>query len=219
MDQPSTQTTADPGPADAPRPPRLSEDDIRALPVEDIVGRLRVVRARYHMADTSAYVRYLPRFDADPEDLSVKIDPYTERHITADQTGEFSLPELVTELEMAYITVHIFPSRQARDFFNAGMDGALRQIEFIGGQFDWQRLWLTTGTSNIGVPVAIFLGQRAAVNGRPSVSLIDHRFTPKGRMAYRAVGGSGQHVGEEYYPPGDLEHDFMTVEPERGAAR
>lgn len=200
----------------APATPRLSEDDVRALSVEDIVARLRLVRCRYHMPDTSAYVRYLPRFDPDPEDLSVKIDPDTETHIEADQTGTFSLPELVTELELAYITVHLFPNRQARDFFNAGMDGALRQVEFIGGRFDWHRLWLTTGTSNIGVPIAIFLGQRAAVNGRPSVSLIDHRAAVKGRMAYRAVGGSGQHVGEEYYPQGALEHDIMSVEPPRG---
>lgn len=199
--------------------PRLSEDEIRALSIEDIVARLRVVRCRYHMPDTSAFVRYLPRFDPDPEDLSVKIDPETEKHVEADQTGEFSLPELVTELELAYITVHVFPSRQARDFFNAGMDGGLRQVEFIGGQFDWHRLWLTTGTSNIGVPIAIFLGQRMAVNGRPSVSLIDHRSTVMGRMAYRAVGGSGQHVGEEYYEPGELEHDIMNVEPDRGTHR
>lgn len=198
------------------QPPRLTEDDIRALTIEDIVARLRLVRCRYQMADTSAYVRYLPRFDRDPDDLSVKIDPYTDKHVSTDQTGEFSLPELVTELELAYITVHVFPSRQARDFFNAGMDGGLRQVEFIGGQFDWQRLWLTTGTSNIGVPIAIFLGQRMAVNGRPSVSLIDHRTNVMGRMAYRAVGGSGQHVGEEYYEAGELEHDIMNVEPERG---
>ncbi len=209
MDQPRT-----PGAASAA--PRLTEDEIRALSIEDIVAGLRVVRCRYQMADTSAFVRYLPRFDPDPDDLSVKIDPYTEKHVAADQTGEFSLAELVTELELAYITVHVFPSRQARDFFNAGMDGGLRQVEFIGGQVDWYRLWLTTGTSNIGVPLAIFLGQRLAVNGRPSVSLIDHRTNLMGRMAYRAVGGSGQHVGEEFYPADALEHDIMNVEPKHG---
>ncbi len=198
------------------RPARLSEEEIRALSVEDVVSRLRLVRTRYHMPDTSAYVRYLPRFDPDPEDLSVKIDPYTEKHVSADQTGEFSLAELVTELELAYITVHVFPNRPARDYFIAGMDGVLRQVEFIGGQFEWSRLWLTTGTSNIGVPIAVFLGQRPAVNGRPSVSLIDHRFQVKGRMAYRAVGGSGQHVGEEFYPAGEAEHDIMNVAPEPG---
>lgn len=197
-------------PADA-RPPRLSEDEIRALAVDDIVARLRLVRTRYHMPDTSAFVRYLPRFDPDPEDLSVKIDPYTEKHVSADQTGTFSLAELVTELELAYITVHVFPNRQARDYFIAGMDGILRQVEFIGGRFEWSRLWLTTGTANIGVPIAVFLGQRAAINGRPSVSLIDHRFQVKGRMAYRAVGGSGQHVGEEFFPAGEAEHDLMNL--------
>jgi hypothetical protein len=38
------------------------------------------------MADTSAYVRYLPRFDPEPEDLFVKIDPNTERNIEAERT-------------------------------------------------------------------------------------------------------------------------------------
>lgn len=189
-------------PASTPPVPEriLSEEEIRALSIEEIVRRTEVVRARYFMADTSAYVRYLPRFDPEPEDLSVKIDPDTERHVEADQTGTFTLPGLVTELELAYITVHIFPTRQARDYFVAGFDGALRQIGFIGGGFDWSRLWLTSGTSNIGVPTAIFLGQRHAVNNRPSVSLVDHRSTVSGRLAYRAVGGSGDHVGEEYYP-------------------
>jgi hypothetical protein len=194
------------------RAPRLSEDEIRALSIEAVVARLEVVRARYFMPDTSAFVRYLPAYDRDPEDLSVKIDPGTEKHVDAEQTGRFTLPQLVTELEVAYITVHLFPTRQARDFFVAGFDGALRQVEFIGGQFDWNRLWLTAGTANIGAPIAMFLGQRAAVNNRPSVSLIDHRQVVKGRMDYRAVGGSGAHVGEEYYPTVGLEHDIMNVE-------
>jgi hypothetical protein len=181
----------------------LTEEDIRALSIEEIVARTEVVRARYFMADTSAYVRYLPRYDPEPADLSVKIDPNTERHVEAEQTGAFTLPGLVTELELAYITVHLFPTRQARDYFVAGFDGALRQIGFIGGAFDWTRLWLTSGTSNIGVPTAIFLGQRTAVNNRPSVSLIDHRSAVKGRLAFRAVGGSGDHVGQEYYPEDD----------------
>lgn len=189
------------------RHPRLSEDAIRSLSVEEIVDRLRVVRTRYFMPDTSAYVRYLPAFDPDPEDLSVKIDPDTETHVHAEETGVFSLPELVTELELAYITVHVFPSRQARDFFVAGFDGSLRQVEFIGGAFDWHRLWLTAGTSNIGVPICVFLGLRSGMNNRPSVSLIDHRRVVKGRMAYRAVGGSGVHVGEEHYPETGREHD------------
>ncbi|MGJ3263008.1 MAG: hypothetical protein ACFE0R_07215 [Salinarimonas sp.] len=194
------------------RAPRPSEDEIRALTIEDVVARLEVVRARYFMPDTSAFVRYLPTFDPDPADLSVKIDPNTEKHVSAEETGRFSLPQLVTELELAYITVHLFPNRQARDHFVAGFDGALRQVEFIGGQFEWSRLWLTTGTANIGTPIAVFLGQRAAVNNRPSVSLIDHRQVVRGRMAYRAVGGSGAHVGEEYYPVVGLEHDIMNVE-------
>ncbi|GGK49656.1 hypothetical protein [Salinarimonas ramus] len=193
------------------RASRLGEAEIRALTIEDVVARLEVVRARYFMPDTSAWVRYLPAFDPDPEDLSVKIDPNTERHVSAEETGRFTLPRLVTELELAYMTVHLFPTRQARDFFVAGFDGALRQVEFIGGQFDWNRLWMTAGTANIGVPIVVFLGQRAAVNNRPSVSLIDHRQVVRGRMAYRAVGGSGAHVGEEYYPVVGPEHDVMNL--------
>ncbi len=198
--------------AAAPDTPRLSEEDIRSLSIEDFIRGTEVVRARYFMADTSAFVRYLPRYDPDPEDLSVKIDPDTERHVQAEQTGSFTLPQLVTELEQAYITVHIFTTRQARDHFVAGFDAALRQIGFIGGVFDWSRLWLTSGTSNIGVPTAIFLGQRTGVNNRPSVSLIDHRATIKGRMAFRAVAGSGSHVGEEFYPVDQPEHDIMQME-------
>ena len=107
----------------------------------------------------------------------------------------------MTELELAYITVHLFPTRQARDYFIAGFDGGL-----AADRVHRRAVRLETGSGSpparptSAPPIAVFLGQRAAVNNRPSVSLIDHRQVVKGRMAYRAVGGSGAHVGEEYYP-------------------
>ncbi len=169
------------------------------LSLEDIVRDLRLVRARYVMPDTSAFVRYQPRFKGIPQDLTVQLDPHTESHVDAEPTGEFSLSELVNELTFAYIQVHLFPSREARNFFIAGFDDSLHQLEFLGGHYDFNRLWITTGISNIGIPVAVFLGQRTAVNAQPSVSLHDHRDHPRGKMRYRAVRGYGQHVGEEYF--------------------
>ncbi len=191
---PSTPSTSDTSES-------LDARAVCTLAVSDIVEALRVVRTRYHMPDTSAFVRYVPRFDAHPEDLYVKVDPFTEPHTHADATGTFSLPQLVGELEFAYITVHLFPTRSARDVFVSGFDYALRQVEFVDGSVDWRRLWLTAGLANVGIPIAIFLGQRNAINGRPSVSLIDHRTLSSGALVYRAVGGSGDHVGEEYFEP------------------
>jgi hypothetical protein len=47
--------------------------------------------------------------------------------------------------------------------------------------------------------MAIFLGKRHAVNGQPSVTLVDHREQVAGRLAYRAIGGAGDHVGEDFF--------------------
>lgn len=178
---------------------QLYTTDPASLSVRDIVENTQIVRVRYFMPDTSAFVRYLPRFDEDPEDLQVNVDPHTARHISAEVTGTFRLPELVNDLEFAYILMHIFPSRHTRDYYIAGFDGTLSQLEFIGGAYDFNRLWLSRGTSNLGVPTAIFLGQRSAVNGQPAVVLMDHRRQPAGERAYRAVRGAGQHVGEDFY--------------------
>lgn len=176
-----------------------------AMTPEDIVRGLRLYRVRYDMPDTSAFVRYSPNFQRDPDELTVQMDAALERHVNATETGTFSLPELVNELVCAYINVHVFPDREALDFFVSGFDGALNQIGFIGGSFDWGRLWMMRGRSNIGLPVAVFLGQRNAVNGQPAVTLIDHRRHRRGVRVYRAVSGAGNHVGEEFYaePPTD----------------
>lgn len=172
---------------------------------EDIVRDLRVYRVRYDMPDTSAFVRYSPNFQRDPDELTVHMDAVLERHVNATETGTFTLPELVNELVYAYINVHVFPDREALDFFVSGFDGALSQIGFIGGSFDWGRLWMMRGRSNIGLPVAVFLGQRSAVNGQAAVTLVDHRHHRRGVRVYRAVGGAGTHVGEEFFaePPAD----------------
>ncbi|BAU57527.1 hypothetical protein HH1059_08340 [Halorhodospira halochloris] len=167
--------------------------------IEELVEQLRIVRVRYNLVDTSAYVRYLPRFNAQPEDLTVHVDPFAEHHEGAEVTGEFRIPELVSELINAYIRIHLFSSREQRNYFVAGFDDALTQLNFVGGGFGFDRLWITVGTTNVGVPVCIYLGQRTAVNRQPTVSLIDHRFNSRGDLVYRAVGGYEDHVGEEYF--------------------
>jgi len=174
-------------------------NDPTTISIEDVVRDLRIVRARYIMPDTSAYVRYLPRFDPNPEDIAVHLDPHTESHVEAEKTGEFTVKDLVNELRFAYVQIHLFASRDARNAFVSGFDDALYQLQFIGGNYDFNRLWISSGTSNLGIPVAIFLGLRAAVNGQPSVSLIEHRDNPRGIMRYRAVRGAGDHVGEEFF--------------------
>lgn len=176
-----------------------------SLSPEDIVRDLRLVRVRYDMPDTSAFVRYAPSFQRDPDELTVHMDAPLERHTGAQETGTFRIPDLVNELVYAYINIHVFPDREALDFFVSGFDGALTQLGFIGGSFDWNRLWMMRGRSNVGLPVAVFLGQRSAVNGQAAVTLVDHRHHRRGVRVYRAVGGAGSHVGEEYFtePPVD----------------
>ncbi|MFP4146143.1 MAG: hypothetical protein ACLFSI_00325 [Halorhodospira sp.] len=180
-------------------------DDARQHPspetmsVEEIVEQMRIVRVRYNLADTSAYVRYMPRFNPQPEDLTVHVDPFAEHHEGAEITGEFRLPELVNELIHAYIRVHVFASREQRNYFVSGFDDALTQLDFVGGGFGFNRLWITVGTTNIGMPVCIYLGQRTAVNRQPTVTLVDHRTESGGKPVYRAVGGYADHVGEEYF--------------------
>jgi hypothetical protein len=182
---------------EVPPAPSLAEDP-RAISVEEVVRDMRITRVRYFMADTSAYIRYLPRFNPNPEDLSVNIDPFAEHHVEAEETGEFSIPELVNELSHAYVNIHLFPDREARNYFMAGFDESLKQVDFVAGRFEFSRLWVTAGMSNIGLPVAVFLGQRHAVNNQPSVSIHDHREHIRGGHVYRAVRGYGDHVGEEY---------------------
>ncbi len=167
--------------------------------IKEIVEQLELVRVRYEMPDCSAFVRYLPRFDdAQPEELTVQsywgIPP-----VSGEKKGVFSLPSLVNELHYAYVLVHLFPSTTALEYFLAGFDTSLSQLEFIGGNFDFNNMWITSGENNLGIPMAIFLGQRNAVNGQPSVTLVDHREKVTGRVAYRAVGGAGDHVGEDFY--------------------
>ncbi len=182
---------------DVPPAPNMAEDP-RAISIEEVVRDMRITRVRYVMADTSAYVRYLPRFNPNPEDLSVNIDPFAENHVEAEETGEFSIPELVNELSQAYVNIYLFPDREARNYFMAGFDESLKQVDFVAGRFEFSRLWVTAGMSNIGLPVAVFLGQRHAVNNQPSVSIYDHREQIRGEHVYRAVRGYGNHVGEEF---------------------
>lgn len=184
----------------------ISSEAALSMTPEEIVRHLRLYRVRYDMPDTSAFVRYSPNFQREPDELTVHMDAALERHVNAMETGTFSLPELVNDLVHSYVNVHIFPDREALDFFVSGFDGALMQIGFIGGSFDWGRLWMMRGRSNIGLPVAVFLGQRSAVNGQPAVTLVDHRHHRRGARVYRAVSGAGSHVGEEYF-----------VEPSNGA--
>ncbi len=37
------------------------------------------------------------------------------------------------------------------------------------------------------------------MNGQPSVSLVDHRVQTAGKLVYRAIGGAGDHVGEDFF--------------------
>jgi hypothetical protein len=38
------------------------------------------------------------------------------------------------------------------NFYLAGLDNGLAQLEFIGGSYDFNRLWITSGVSNLGCP-------------------------------------------------------------------
>ncbi|KAL8188452.1 UNVERIFIED_CONTAM: hypothetical protein K2H54_000129 [Gekko kuhli] len=135
------------------------------LDIKSLAADLRVVRVRYELPDTAAFVRYQPAYDEDPNNL--KVHHYDgELPLSCSETGSFNLKELVNELRYAY-------------------------LEFIGGSYDFNRLWITSGISNLGVPMAIFLGKRHAVNGQPSVSLVDHRVQTAGKLVYRAIGGAG----------------------------
>lgn len=168
------------------------------LDIKSLVADLRVVRVRYELPDTSAFVRYQPAYDEDPNNLQVH--HYDgELPLSCSDTGSFSLKELVNELRYAYVLVHLFPDESAMNFYLAGLDNGLAQLEFIGGSYDFNRLWITSGVSNVGVPMAIFLGKRPAVNGQASVTLVDHREYPVGQLVYRAIGGAGEHVGEEFF--------------------
>ena len=168
------------------------------LDIKSLVADLRVVRVRYELPDTAAFVRYQPAYD---EDLSnLKVHHYDgELPLSCSNTGSFSLKELVNELRYAYVLVHLFPDESAMHFYLAGLDNGLAQLEFIGGSYDFNRLWITSGVSGLGVPMAIFLGKRHAVNGQFSVSLVDHREQAAGRLVYRAIGGAGDHVGEDFF--------------------
>lgn len=166
--------------------------------IKSLVAALKVVRVRYELPDTSAFIRYQPVYEEDPNNL--KVHHYDgELPLSCSQTGTFSLKELVNELRYAYLLIHLFPSDTAMNFYLSGLDNGLAQLEFIGGSYDFNRLWITSGISSVGVPMAIFLGKRPAVNGQPSVTLIDHREHPVGQLVYRAIGGAGDHVGEEFF--------------------
>ena len=168
------------------------------LDIKSLVADLRVVRVRYELPDTAAFVRYQPAYDEDPNNL--KVHHYDgELPLSCSNTGSFSLKELVNELRYAYVLVHLFPDESAMNFYLAGLDNGLAQLEFIGGSYDFNRLWITSGVSSLGVPMAIFLGKRHAVNGQPSVTLVDHRERVAGRLVYRAIGGAGDHVGEDFF--------------------
>ncbi|WP_062269509.1 hypothetical protein [Endozoicomonas arenosclerae] len=169
------------------------------LALEDITNGLEIIRVRYEMPDSSALVRYTTRFDDDqPEELTVH-SSWGDPAVSAKKTGTFSLKNLVNELRFAYVLVHAFPDETAMDYFLAGMNTGLSQLEFIGGNYDFDRMWVTRGISNLGLPIAIFLGQRHAVNAQPSVTLVDHRQKAMGEVVYRAVRGAGDHVGEEFF--------------------
>ena len=168
------------------------------LDIKSLAADLRVVRVRYELPDTSAFVRYQPAYDEDPNNL--KVHHYDgELPLSCSETGTFNLKELVNELRYAYVLVHLFPDESAMNFYLTGLDTGLAQLEFIGGSYDFNRLWITSGVSNLGVPMAIFLGKRHAVNGQPSVSLVDHREQAAGKLVYRAIGGAGDHVGEDFF--------------------
>ncbi len=169
------------------------------LSAQEIITDTKLVRIRYEMPDSSAFVRYLPAFDESaPESLTVQ-SYWGRQPVSMMKTGTFTLPELVNELNYAYVLVHVFQNENDLTYFLAGFDTSLSQLEFIGGNYDFNNMWITSGSTALGIPMAIFLGQRNAVNGQPSVTLVDHREQPNGVVAYRAVKGAGDHVGEEYY--------------------
>ncbi|MGL4887891.1 MAG: hypothetical protein ACRC4V_16415, partial [Aeromonas veronii] len=114
------------------------------LDIKSLVAELRVVRVRYELPDTSAFVRYQPAYDEDPNNL--KVHHYDgELPLSCSETGTFNLKELVNELRYAYVLVHLFPDESAMNFYLTGLDTGLAQLEFIGGSYDFNRLWITSG--------------------------------------------------------------------------
>ena len=110
------------------------------LDIKSLVAELRVVRVRYELPDTSAFVRYQPAYDEDPNNL--KVHHYDgELPLSCSETGTFNLKELVNELRYAYVLVHLFPDESAMNFYLTGLDTGLAQLEFIGGSYDFNRLW------------------------------------------------------------------------------
>lgn len=172
------------------------------LTVEAIVEQLELYRMRYELPNTSAYIRYQAAKPAENDTLQVHVGVYKDP-AKLSNTGKFTMKDLVNELEYAYVLVHVFPNEQSMDFYLQGFDMALAQLEFVGGSYDFRRLYINSGISNLSLPVAVFLGERNAVNGQPSVTLLDHRDEPLGKVVYRAVAGAGQHVGEEYFTDED----------------
>ncbi|KAB7695119.1 hypothetical protein [Plesiomonas shigelloides] len=166
--------------------------------IKEITENLQIARMRYQLPDTSAYIRYQPELSCDNTNISVQGGMMLP-HESCEPAGIFKLAELVNELNFAYLLVHIFPDTDSMNYFVAGFDTGLSQLDFIGGSFDNHRFWLTSGLSNLGVPVVVFYGQRNAVNGQPSVTLVDHRENPAGQVAWRAIRGAGEHVGEEFF--------------------
>ena len=173
--------------------------DRATLSIEHIVAEMEIIRVRYEMPDTSAFVRYLPDANTNPTDRLANTIPGHGAPVAVTETGRFHIPQLVHELSYTYIHVILFASDEARRYYVAGFDSALAQLEFIEGMVDFRRLWLTSGVSNLGIPTVLFLGQRSEVNGQPAVSIIDRRHAAEGVRVYRAVGGAGDHIGEEYY--------------------
>ncbi len=62
----------------------------------------------------------------------------------------------MNELRYAYVLVHLFPDESAmnlsdRSGYRVGPAGVHRR------PYDFNRLWITSGISNLGVPMAIFL--------------------------------------------------------------
>ena len=85
------------------------------LDIKSLVADLRVVRVRYELPDTAAFVRYQPAYDEDPNNL--KVHHYDgELPLSCSNTGSFSLKELVNELRYAYVLVHLFPDESAMNF-------------------------------------------------------------------------------------------------------
>lgn len=81
------------------------------LDIKSLAADLRVVRVRYELPDTSAFVRYQPAYDEDPNNL--KVHHYDgELPLSCSETGSFNLKELVNELRYAYVLVHLFPDER-----------------------------------------------------------------------------------------------------------